>query len=562
MTSNTSIANEYFAVQPFRILLGGYININVVEGSAFFLAGFLGMCARHPGVTADLVTANPIRQTEVLDEVLGLSNASILDPYADPIFQSMPDRPTGDWMSRENYARCLGRAYDSGHYDAVLIRDNEVADHFVRLFPSTASSVTVYVTGLTFNNTAHDSATISALSRLATTGTRFACQTQAIQQILLAEIPTLPEERTFVLPPHVPDGAASLPTLPAGTNQRMRLAYTGKFYEAWNTDKILAGFKVVHADNPGLTLEVAGGEFKQSPRQPSLVGNIRYLLETTPGVTWHGKVPRRRSRQIIAMSDVGVGWRAPELDQSTELSTKILEYGALGKPSILNRTPLHEALLGDDYPLFVNSMTEYIRLLSDLPDMSAEVAEAARRSFAVSKPHWYSNVIRDVLPRLGNRVPEPLAATEHFPADKIQSIGTTVHNMSGYATLWGNIVTLNEPETGGPSARESLTALQAYIDWHREVAQVTSETIHVESQSFSETSKEASTAAISDLTDTSNRLRKENDLLREQARVLELELRSARHRAESTHQALQKLQNSTFGRVQRWFWRLWRFMRR
>jgi len=68
--------------------------------------------------------------------------------------------------------------------------------------------------------------------------------------------------------------------------------------------------------------------------------------------------------QIAAEGDIGLSWRHPELDASLELSTKVLEFGQLGLPVILNRTPMHEDLLGADYPLFAAS-------LDDVADVAA-----------------------------------------------------------------------------------------------------------------------------------------------------------------------------------------------
>jgi len=62
--------------------------------------------------------------------------------------------------------------------------------------------------------------------------------------------------------------------------------------------------------------------------------------------------------RLAASCDIALGWRHPELDASLELSTKVLEFGALGLPVILNRTPMHEALLGADYPLFAASLAD------------------------------------------------------------------------------------------------------------------------------------------------------------------------------------------------------------
>src|SRR5580700_10034358 len=88
--------------------------------------------------------------------------------------------------------------------------------------------------------------------------------------------------------------------------------------------------------------------------------------------SWHGGQPRAEAMRIAAAGDIGLSWRHPELDASLELSTKVLEFGQLGLPVILNRTPMHEALLGADYPLFAASL-----------DDVADVAAAAAASTAV-----------------------------------------------------------------------------------------------------------------------------------------------------------------------------------
>jgi len=78
--------------------------------------------------------------------------------------------------------------------------------------------------------------------------------------------------------------------------------------------------------------------------------------------------------RIAASCDIGLSWRDPSLDASLELSTKVLEFGMLGLPVILNRTPMHEALLGADYPMFAR----------DLRDVTA-IAEAAAADPAIMK---------------------------------------------------------------------------------------------------------------------------------------------------------------------------------
>ena len=88
---------------------------------------------------------------------------------------------------------------------------------------------------------------------------------------------------------------------------------------------------------------------------------MRAALDTE-GVTWHGGHSREDALRLAASCDIGLGWRHPELDASLELSTKVLEYGAIGLPVILNRTPMHEGLLGADYPLFAASLADVVEV--------------------------------------------------------------------------------------------------------------------------------------------------------------------------------------------------------
>src|SRR5215475_382799 len=88
--------------------------------------------------------------------------------------------------------------------------------------------------------------------------------------------------------------------------------------------------------------------------------------------------------RLAAAGDVGLSWRHPELDSSLELSTKVLEFGQLGLPVILNRTPMHEALLGADYPLFAASIDDVADVAAAAlnPDVHALAASRTSRAAA------------------------------------------------------------------------------------------------------------------------------------------------------------------------------------
>ena len=75
---------------------------------------------------------------------------------------------------------------------------------------------------------------------------------------------------------------------------------------------------------------------------------------------------RDEALAIVRNSDVGLSWRSSALNDSLEISTKVLEYAAAGVAPLLNRTQAHEDLFGADYPLFIehDSIAEIARVLS------------------------------------------------------------------------------------------------------------------------------------------------------------------------------------------------------
>ena len=75
---------------------------------------------------------------------------------------------------------------------------------------------------------------------------------------------------------------------------------------------------------------------------------------------------REAALAIVRNSDVGLSWRSSALNDSLEISTKVLEYAAAGVAPLLNRTQAHEDLFGADYPLFIehDSIAEIARVLS------------------------------------------------------------------------------------------------------------------------------------------------------------------------------------------------------
>lgn len=443
--------------EAFRVLVAGYINLNVIDGSAFFISGLASMLSELPSVEVDILTANPVKKLDVLDEVMYRPNVNIIDPYSPKTAELFRGAKSGDSMAREEYAELISQI--GTRYDAIVLRDSESASHLVKYSPQLGDRLFAYVTGIHTVGQDIDLKLKRQLRAIFASGARFVCQTEYIQHALMEVVPEIRMQDVYILTPHVPDGVDDFDQVFVKKIRFNRFVYTGKFFEDWNTDRILASFKDLNHQGNSLFLDVAGDQFRHSKANPNFVKNNRWLLDTTPGVTWHGRVPRAESRKLIEASDIGIGWRSESLNGSSELSTKILEYGILGRPSILNRTPLHERLLGSDYPLFANSMTEFKELLASLPDSPETVRLAAKRCFDLAKHYSYSHVRPGLLSFLGNLAEDSEHRTS-LRIDRLDSLSTDQANGKHPVTLRGQWAVIHLDAHDNRTVHEQLTEIQ------------------------------------------------------------------------------------------------------
>lgn len=379
------------------VLVFGYINLNVIDGSSFFIAGLGAMLASRVGVNVDILSANKIFSYNVVHELATVDNVRLVDPFKS---HSMFD--TGNWstdhtLSREEAAIAIVRMDRKGAYDQIIVRDIVTARLLVEMYPEIAPRLSVYVTGVAFSNVDIGSEVIGSISTLIRARVNFILQTSEMKATLVRDLPDFETSRHIVLGPFVPDANREFDEEFNYNTNPCRLVYAGKFFPNWLPDRIMSGFNYARIDNPSLVLDVAGDAFRADPDNTSFIDEVRYLLNHSVGIHWHGGLPRDRVRELVRESDIGISWRSDLMDFSTEFSTKVLEYGSLGKPSLLNPSPVNRQVLGDDYPLYVDNMTEYVQFLRNLGDSSGAIEEAAHRCWTVAESHSYSRASERLL---------------------------------------------------------------------------------------------------------------------------------------------------------------------
>jgi len=327
-----------------RALVYGDIDLNLIDGSAIWLQSVTQALARA-GCAVTLVLKAPVSTGRLIAPLLAEPGITVRRPFEEHL------HPGPGPIRAAAAVGLLTRLDAEQPHDLVVLRGRAVTSAVAkseafsgRLWPY-LTDVPQSVPGLT-PEAAGELGMIAAAARY------LLCQTEELRCFLEGSIPAACG-KCVLLPPMLADIPAARRVAAAGTP--LRLVYTGKFAPRWNTLEMTELPGLLAARGVASELHMAGDKIHDDAtgyRQ-----RMHAALDAD-GVTWHGGHSREEAMRLAASCDIGLSWRHPDLDASLELSTKVLESGALGLPVILNRTAMHEALLGADYPLFAASLAD------------------------------------------------------------------------------------------------------------------------------------------------------------------------------------------------------------
>ena len=332
-----------------RALVYGDIDLNLIDGSAIWLQSVTQALARA-GCAVTLALKAPVRTSRLIAPLLAEPGVTVRRPFEEHLVEG--PGPGAAAAAPELLARLDAET----PHDLVVLRGRAVTaaaaklDAFTgRLWPY-LTDVPQSVPGLTPE-------AAEELGMIASAARYLLCQTEELRCFLEGSVPAACG-KCVLLPPILADIPAPRDaTAELGSRSPLRLVYSGKFAPRWNTLEMTELPGLLAARGVAAELHMVGDKIHHAPGDYQQ--RMRAALDAT-GVTWHGGHSREDALRLAASCDIGLSWRHPELDASLELSTKVLEYGAIGLPVILNRTPMHEGLLGADYPLFAASLTDVV----------------------------------------------------------------------------------------------------------------------------------------------------------------------------------------------------------
>jgi len=358
------------------------VDMNLLDGSAIWLQS-VTQALVAAGCAVTLVLKAPIRTDRLIAPLRDDAAVTIRSPHAEQLVPGLTE-------ANLTVAQAVGvlAAVDAARrHDLVVLRGRALVSaaardgHFDGRLWSYLTDVPQAIPAVT-PKAAEDLTVIANASRY------LLCQTEELRCFLEGSVAAACG-KSVLFPPVLPAGIDTERTV-ASPSTPLKLVYTGKFAPRWNTLEMTRLPALLKARGVAAELHMVGDKIHDDPRDAGYKRRMRAALgevgaPSAGGVIWHGGQPRAEAMRLAASCDIGLSWRHPELDASLELSTKVLEFGQLGLPVILNRTPMHEALLGADYPLFAASLDDVADAAAAGAADPAVFALAAARTTAAAR---------------------------------------------------------------------------------------------------------------------------------------------------------------------------------
>jgi len=174
--------------------------------------------------------------------------------------------------------------------------------------------------------------------------------------------------------------------LPVKSSGPFRLSYHGNLTEIFGVDLAIEAMPAVVKAFPGTRLHIYGqGKVKET------LSALAAHLEVADAVVLHDPIQRHEVPEMLKQSDLGIDPKRDGVLAGEGLSSKCMEYHAMGVPSVVSAIPAATTYYSDQLVTFFEpgnsaSLADKIIMLLGNPERrSAQVKETLRFS---EKHHW------------------------------------------------------------------------------------------------------------------------------------------------------------------------------
>ena len=376
-----------------RILVYADVDMNIIDGSTTWLTSLINLltCSNDAETNIDLLLKRPILEKVFISNLKRRERVNILDPFDTNTFANITNDiklpqiadKSKSSLSPDAAVSLIAELDTTRRYTSIVIRGEKIA---LSLLNNKALLHKTIVYSLTNIN--------DEFFNIVRNCKYLACQTPQLRDYFSAK--GVPEEKTFILPPMVEDVDEKKVSF---RRKGFTLLYSGKLSADYNAVEILTAFKTNLKERKDYRFDLAVGKIYKADGV-DFVQEVNGLLNKNddPRINIYYELNRNEVAELIKACDLGISWRSGKYDDSMEISTKTLEYGSYGKPVLLNSTGINLSVLGEDYPLYADTLDEFIGKIELAFSDNAVYEKASRIIFSATREYMY----KLIFPRVQN----------------------------------------------------------------------------------------------------------------------------------------------------------------
>ncbi len=361
-----------------KILIYGDLDLNIIDGSSIWLVNLAKLLLEDKENYVDILLKKRIRNHILVGEIEKRYRIRLL--YVKDYIDHITEVDSG------NIVKVLKTIDELRDYSCMIIRGTQVMESVAG--SGIIGKVIPYLTDFCHDKDKMPDTQKSFLKDLYRKVQAYFVQTEAMKQYL-KDVLNVDGSKFHVLYPVVFPGKKQ-------EKQPKTIVYAGKIAKDWNILELLDIMDRLRTEDPAIRLHFIGSKVNRdlAEQKQEIFGR----LKSADNIIFHGAQPHSETERITKGCCLGYSFRsrAVDHDNSLEVSVKLLEYCHGGVPVVLRRTKMHMAILGEDYPLFVESEEECLeKILTAFRDREVwEKAEAclSRSAEKFSVKHIYENV--------------------------------------------------------------------------------------------------------------------------------------------------------------------------
>ncbi|MGJ9383980.1 glycosyltransferase [Salipaludibacillus sp. CF4.18] len=374
-----------------RILIYADIDLNKIDGSAIWISSIAQTFASTKENEVFLLLKRPILIDKLVQPLINNENITIINPWEAYKKDFSKLEMKNDWIQRKRLlpeeAHEMMLHLDEIHgFSLSLVRGFNLSK-LVAHNNNIAYKTWFYLTDFPQRIDEVSDDDLGHLIKIYKNGSRLACQTPELIKYFKNLLAVSKDNKFIYLPPMVSSVREDIKEF---KNNNNAIVYAGKFAPHWMIPNMFKAFKKI--DDENIIFNIAGDKFLNFPYTAKYDEYVIRHFNEDSRINWYKALTRNEVQELIYESDLGISWRDEILNDSMELSTKVLEYGANGKPVIVNRNELHEKVLGEDYPLFANNEKEFISKVQLALSDNNIYKNAAERIYELSKNYSFEKV--------------------------------------------------------------------------------------------------------------------------------------------------------------------------